>query len=180
MELVRKITSLGLAARKKAGIKVRQPLNTLYVISEKLNLNKELLNLAEEEINVKKIEVKSKGFRLNKQNLLELTEDDLKVILDTEITFELRSIGWVREIIRTIQEARKDANYKYDQKVRCFWFTEDKDLKEAILRNLEFIKTKTILKEIKESRHDPKFSYDIERELEIESGRKIWIGLVKG
>ncbi len=170
MELIRKIVSLGLAARKDAGIKVRQPLANLtvrqFLISKSEFLN-ELTDLIKDEVNVKKV-IFEKG-----------DKEELSVVLDTEITPALRAEGWVREFIRIIQDARKDAGYEYDQKVRAYWFTEDKSLAEAIKREENFIKQKTVLKELNESRHDPKFAYDIEKEQELEPGRKIWLGLKK-
>ncbi len=166
MELVRKIVSLGLAARKDAGIKVRQPLARLEVRSEKLKVSHELLDLIKEEANVKEVVFEKRG-------------KELSVVLDTEISPALREKGWVREFIRMIQDARKDAGYDFDQKVSVHWFAEDKSLAEAIKREEEFIKQKTVLKELKESRHDPKFAYDVEKEQELEPGRKVWLGLTK-
>ncbi|MEK7579821.1 MAG: class I tRNA ligase family protein [Patescibacteria group bacterium] len=165
MELVRKIASLGLAARKEAGVKVRQPLAKLEFRTQNIEFSKELLDLIKEEVNVKEVKFEKGGKE--------------EVILDTKITPALRQEGWVREFIRMIQDARKDAGYEYDQKVRTFWFSEDRELKEAILRENDFIKQKTVLKELNESRHNSKFAYDVEKEEEIESGRKIWLGLIK-
>ena len=182
MEVVRKIVSLGLAARKNVVIKVRQPLASLKVSSfnsdsatsrkrlggtfdEQFQVSNELTDLIKEEVNVKKI-IFEKG-------------DKEEVALDTEITPALRAEGWVREFVRMIQDARRDAGYEYDQKIRAFWFTEEKSLAESIKREEGFIKQKTVLKELRESRHDPKFTYDVEKEQEIEPGRKVWLGLIK-
>ncbi|TSC90309.1 MAG: isoleucyl-tRNA synthetase [Parcubacteria group bacterium Gr01-1014_2] len=180
MELVRGITSLGLAARKNAGIKVRQPLANLKVRNFQFsisptppkqlrlrrpgNFQKELTDLIKEEVNVKKV-------------VFEKGEGDISVVLDTEISPALREEGWAREFIRMIQDARRDAGYEYDQKVSAHWFTEEKALAETIKREEEFIKKKTVLKELRQSRHDPKFVYDLEKEQELEPGRKIWLGL---
>ncbi len=170
MEFVRKIVSLGLAARKEKNIKVRQPLASLKVSSFKFQVSEELINLIKEEVNVKDVEFKS----------LNISEkEELVVDLDTEITPVLRHEGWVREFIRMIQDARRDAGYKFDQKVDAFWFSEDETLKEAIRREAEFIKQKTVLKDFSESSHDSKSKYDIEKENDIEPGRKIWLGLTR-
>ncbi|MEK7537084.1 MAG: class I tRNA ligase family protein [Patescibacteria group bacterium] len=173
MELVREIVSLGLAARKDAGIKVRQPLASLEVSKfQSFKVSEELLNLIKEEVNVKDIEFKSLKFK-------ETDKEELSVVLDTEISPALRAGGWVREFIRIIQDARKDVGYEYDQKVRAYWFTEDKSLAEAIKREEKFIVQKTVLKELRQSNHDPKFAYDVEKVWELEPGRKIWLGLKK-
>jgi len=178
MNLARKIVSLGLAARKDAGIKVRQPLAKLEVSAFKsLKISEELLSLIKEEVNVKNV-VLEKG-----------DKEELSVVLDSEITPALRAESWIREFIRIIQGARRDAGYDYNEKVNAFWFSEDKFLSEAVKREAEFIKQKTGLKELGEFRytphlrasegHGPKFVYDIEKEQELESGRKIWLGLKK-
>jgi isoleucyl-tRNA synthetase len=167
MELTRKIVSLGLAARKESGIKVRQPLakltfrNFQFPIS---NFQKKLEDLIKEEVNVKEVKFEK--------------SDKEEVILDTEITPSLRAEGWVREFARMIQDARRDAGYEYDQKINAFWFSDNKSLADAIKREEAFIKQKTVLKELRESRHDPS-AYDVEKEQELESGRKVWLGLKK-
>jgi len=167
MELTRKIVSLGLAARKDNKIRVRQPLASLKVRSkESLKIGKESLNLIKEEVNVKEV-------------IFEKSKEELSAILDTEISPALREKGWVREFIRMIQDARRDAGYEYDQRVRAYWFTEEKALAETIKREEEFIKKKTVLKELRESRHDLKFAYDVEKEQELEPGGKVWLGLKK-
>ena len=78
-----------------------------------------------------------------------------------------------------VQDARKDAGYDYDQKVDAFWSTGDGFLKDAILRETESIRQKTVLRDLRESRHNPDIIYDVEREAELEPGQKIWLGLKK-
>jgi len=91
MEQVRKIVTLGLEARQKAGLKVRQPLARLEV--KNLALGKEYLELIRDEINVKEI--------LENKNL------ETEVLLDVEITPELKDEGNYRELVRSIQDLRK-------------------------------------------------------------------------
>lgn len=169
MELARRIASLGLAARKEKNIKVRQPLNKLGIRTtnnEQLTTDNELLDLVKEEVNVKEI-------------VFEKGEGDISVFLDSEITPALRAEGLVREFVRMIQDARKDAGYDFDQRVEAFWSTEDKFLKDAVLREAGFIKQKTVLKDLRESGHNPDIVYDVEMESELEPGQKIWLGLKK-
>ena len=168
MDLVRKIVSLGLAERKKGNIKVRQPLASLKIKYQILNIkiNEELLDLIKEEVNVKEV-------------VFEKGNEELLISLDVEITPALRAEGWVREFVRMIQDARRGAGYNYNDLVRAYWFSEDKPLVEAIRREEKFIAQKTVLKNLKELRHDSKLVYDIERKQELEPGRKIWLGLKK-
>jgi len=55
MKETRQIVSIGLEARAKAGIKVRQPLQAIKVKSQKLKASKEYFDLIMDEINVKEI-----------------------------------------------------------------------------------------------------------------------------
>ncbi|OGI57115.1 hypothetical protein A3B85_03225 [Candidatus Nomurabacteria bacterium RIFCSPHIGHO2_02_FULL_37_13] len=91
MSEVRKIVSLGFEARQKAKIQVRQPLVKLEV--KNFDLSQEYIELIKEELNVKEI----------KQNK-NLNND---VILDVNITPELKQEGSYRELLRAIQNMRK-------------------------------------------------------------------------
>jgi len=91
MEQARKIVTLGLEARQKAGIKVRQPLAKLEV--KNFSLEKEFIELIKDEINVR-------GIKENK-NL------EGEVALDVEITPELKQEGDYRELVRVLQDMRK-------------------------------------------------------------------------
>jgi isoleucyl-tRNA synthetase len=97
METTRNIVSLGLEARAKGGLKVRQPLKKITLpLSEKstflIPVGKEFLSLIMERVNVKDVV------------FADISE---KVALDTEITPALREEGMLREFIRNVQELRK-------------------------------------------------------------------------
>ena len=95
MKTVREVVSAALEARASVGIKVRQPLQTLTVSSDLLSVvDDELIQLIKDEINVKEVVVARIGS---------------DVALDTVITDALREEGEVREIIRSVQSARKEA-----------------------------------------------------------------------
>ena len=95
MNETRKISSLGLEARSKAGIKVRQPLHELKVKSGKLKDENDYIEIIKDEVNVKNISFDETS--------------DMDVVLDTNITAELKEEGELRDLIRTIQGARKSA-----------------------------------------------------------------------
>jgi isoleucyl-tRNA synthetase len=97
MAEVRQVVRLALEAREKAGIKVRQPLQALRLKTDnhQLENNPDLLELIKEEVNVKSVQFDSS-----------LEEE---VDLDTEVTPELQAEGDVRELVRTIQDLRKQA-----------------------------------------------------------------------
>jgi isoleucyl-tRNA synthetase len=91
METVRKIVTLGLEARQKAGLKVRQPLASLEV--KDCNLGGEYIELIKDELNVKEVK--------ENKNL------EVEVLLDMNITGELKQEGDYREFVRAIQDMRK-------------------------------------------------------------------------
>ena len=98
METVRNIVTLGLEARQKAGIKVRQPLGRLEVIAEKLA--DEYIEIIKDELNIKKIDY-----------LIKVKLGINKINLDTKITPALKQEGDCREFIRAIQGLRKDMGF---------------------------------------------------------------------
>jgi isoleucyl-tRNA synthetase len=97
MEEVRRVVSLALEKRAAANIKVRQPLGELKVKNAKLKGKPELTKLIEEEVNVKSVIIDS--------NISEEVE------LNTEITDKLKEEGIVRELLRAIQDLRKQNGF---------------------------------------------------------------------
>jgi isoleucyl-tRNA synthetase len=94
MEEARALVTAALEARDKAGIKVRQPLGTLFVpVASKLP--QALLDVIAEEVNVKAVQRRGEA-----------------VELDTTMTEELREEGFVRDTIRAIQAFRKESGLK--------------------------------------------------------------------
>lgn len=95
MEAVRAAVTLGLEARSKAGIKVRQPLRALTLKDTTLSGRDELLALVKAEVNVKAI----------------LFDPRIEgaAVLDTVLTDELKEEGMFRDFARLVQDLRKKA-----------------------------------------------------------------------
>ncbi len=98
MTEVRSIVSRALEMRATANIKVRQPLASLRILNAQLQQtekSQELLQLIRDEINVKEV----------------LFDESIEssVMLDIEVTPQLKREGQVRELVRAIQELRKKA-----------------------------------------------------------------------
>ena len=91
MQKLRALVTLGLEARQKAGLKVRQPLKELRVKNYELPIEYE--EIAKDELNVK--------------NILKDDSIENEVMLDTHITEELRKEGQYRELLRAVQDMRK-------------------------------------------------------------------------
>ncbi|MEK7091796.1 MAG: class I tRNA ligase family protein [Patescibacteria group bacterium] len=93
----RQLSTLGLELRARAGIKVRQPLAKITIQSETLAGQADLLAILAEELNVKTIAFDSK-----------LT---VPAELDLEIGPELKAEGLARDLMRLLQEGRKQAGF---------------------------------------------------------------------
>lgn len=96
MEVIRSIVSIALEQRSKSNIKVRQPLNQLVIKNNDLGM--EYLEIIRDELNVKQV--------IQDKNL----EQD--VWLDTKMTEALLEEGKVRDVIRSIQDMRKEKGLK--------------------------------------------------------------------
>jgi len=127
MKLVRKIVTLGLEARQKAGIKVRQPLAKLEVKDSKLN-NK-YLKLIKEELNVKEIII-AKNINEN-------------ILLDIQITPELKQEGDYRELVRFLQDMRKKMSLTPSDVVSLVFETNNEGKK--LIEKFETDMKKTVL-----------------------------------
>ena len=105
MAEVRRVVSEALEQRAKAGIKVRQPLASLSFSSDVPSMGSDLFFLIQEEVNVKKVE------KITATN-------SSSVALNTDITPELKAEGTVRELIRAIQQSRKERGLDPHQRIR--------------------------------------------------------------
>lgn len=109
MKLVRDLVTEGLKSRADAKIKVRQPLENVTV-GDKYN---DILSGAESDYFIYVIteELNVKGLKLDGS----LERDS--IVLDTEVTPELKIEGAAREIIRAVQEGRKKAGFNVEDRI---------------------------------------------------------------
>ena len=121
MKEAREIVNLALNERMEKGIKVRQPLTFAKIKKE---IDKRLIDIIKDEINVKEI--------LIDNNISE------EVLLNFELTDELKEEGMAREIIRNIQQMRKDLGYSKNDRilVKCEGGSLSKDIKNLILEEV--------------------------------------------
>lgn len=162
MDEVRAVIAAGLAQRKEKQIKVRQPLRAVKINRAK-KFGAGLEDLIKEELNVKTV-------------LYDAAQQKDSVELDLELNQALLGEGYAREMMRQIQDMRKEAAYKLDQKVFIQWHSDDKELSEAINHWAETIKTETLLREFANGPLDKK-DYDIQKEVDLAPQKKIWIGI---
>jgi len=133
MKKVRDIVTLGLEARDKIKIKVRQPLQTLKINQDISNFGEQMISLIKDEVNVKEIVFDPS---------LESAENNLQVSLSSEITPELLEEGISREIIRLVQSLRKKSNLNPEDKIDLLIET-DVAGKELVQKFIEQIKKPT-------------------------------------
>jgi isoleucyl-tRNA synthetase len=164
MELVRKIVEASHALRSKAGIKVRQPLATVLV-EKKSNLNKDYFSIIAEELNVEKIDIVEK---IEAQDGWELGEVlDFQVALDKNLTPELKDKGVVREMIRTINNLRKTAGLKAQDKPTEVYQTKSDYLLQLVKKYAHELIIGTSAGAWEELTQEPTHQVDLEIEGEV-------------
>ncbi|MDP3948301.1 MAG: isoleucine--tRNA ligase [bacterium] len=120
MVQVRKIAEVAHSKRKEAGIKLRQPLaSILYKLPKELD--DQLEKILAEEINVKKVEYQ-------KSSAVEP-----EVNLDTKITQVLKEEGEARDLIRQIQQLRKEQGLTLSDKIKIIVASWPKAFEKQIL-----------------------------------------------
>lgn len=163
MTVARNIVEIGLALRAEAGIKIRQVLGELAV--QKVLLSPEIKSIIADELNVKLV-VDQPGFGDNWKG----KEDQrFTIMLNTEITEALKKEGMVREIVRTINQMRKEMGLTIQDRVIVVYTTEDQ-----VLQHVFDEYGKDIMKSVLADSLRPGEG----KEVEID-GRKVQIDIVK-
>jgi isoleucyl-tRNA synthetase len=176
MNLIRKIVEAGLAARDAVGIKIRQPL-PYFSIS----------NLFFNEI----YGSNDQGFEQVKKEIepfMGLVKDELNILeirfgadeLGTELTEELKLDGVRRELVRSINNLRKNAGLTIADRVAIFWSIGEADFAAPMAKQVfekfgEEIKKDTLADSI-EHKHDQEAPQT--KEVKI-NGETVWLGIKK-
>lgn len=134
MERARKVCSLGLNIRDENRIKLRQPLSAAFI--EGID-NEQLVELVKEELNVKTVKAfpkkKSKGV-LVKEN------EGYKVGLDINLTPELIQEGLYRDLVRSVQNARKQSGLNVGEKAVMTLTVDSAELAKILEAKIETLK----------------------------------------
>ena len=77
------------------------------------------------------------------ENLSMVEEGDICVAVDTELTEELIREGQARELVRKIQNLRKDLDFDVDDRIEVYYKAE-KELLKAISDFADYVKTETL------------------------------------
>ena len=124
METVRDYVNQGLSLRAKAGLKVRQPLASVTVPAMGEHVDFE--PILTDELNVKAVK----------------TGED--VVIDEKLTPQLKREGLMREVIRHIQAARKQAGLNVDDRITVNLTTDDDELRTSIKEHATTIAHETL------------------------------------
>jgi isoleucyl-tRNA synthetase len=124
MELVRDYVNQGLSIRAKERQKVRQPLASVTVPTFGTTID--FKDILKDELNVKDV------------------FDGGEVSLDLYVTPELEREGLMREVVRFIQNARKDAGLNIDDRIKLSLSNNDERLTSAIDEHRDEIASETL------------------------------------
>lgn len=106
---VRRLVSVALQKRADAGINVRQPLPGFTVTMPSGSFSREYLDIVKDEVNVI-------GYTVNERNEV----DQIDIDLDFKITPELIRMGTIREIIRRVNDLRKQSGLTIEDRIELF------------------------------------------------------------
>jgi isoleucyl-tRNA synthetase len=168
MAELRDLINQGLSQRAAAGIKVRQPLARVQLTPKRRfqsNYEAAFLDIAKEELNVKQALAGSS---------IEADNDMARIQLDTDITPELKQEGLAREVVRLVQNTRKQAGLNVDDRIVLVLETADAELRSAIDKHGPMIQAETLAKTL--STQTDEASY--RQELQVE-GKPLVVAVAK-
>ena len=169
MNALRTAVNDGLSKRASEGIKVRQPLASVKLINTisqdtPAEVAQFLIDIAKDELNVKSVEIVTDS---------ESESAQPSVVYDLTITPELKREGLMREIIRHVQSARKQAGLQIDDRIILSISSDDSEISQAVDAFADVIKSETLAVELN-SAADESEKYDAKIE-----GKLVEISLKK-
>jgi isoleucyl-tRNA synthetase len=146
--LVRKVLSVGLAARNSARIKVRQPLSRAIVAADPAATRwlREFEDDLRDELNVEAVEL-TPAVNAADDRFVSASEDGVVVALDPTLTAELRRKGVVRQLVHQVQMLRKSAGLRVEDRIRLFVATDD-DIRAAVEEHRDYVVEETLTAEL--------------------------------
>ena len=144
MNALRTAVNDGLSKRASEGIKVRQPLASAKLINTisqdtPAEVAQFLIDIAKDELNVKSVEIVTDS---------ESESAQPSVVYDLTITPELKREGLMREIVRHVQSARKQAGLQIDDRIVLSISSDDSEISQAIDAFADVIKSETLAVEL--------------------------------
>ncbi|MFC1846736.1 class I tRNA ligase family protein, partial [Chloroflexota bacterium] len=151
-KLAIKISSLGRAARSKAGIKVRQPLALALVSLASSGEEQSLARIKAQvidELNVKNIEVVDSEDELQKEGYKASLEAGYGVAIATDISDQLAAEGLARDIVHRLQTMRRNAGFEISDYITICYEGGDY-VKRVMADYTDYIKKETLSRELAE------------------------------
>ena len=144
MNALRTAVNDGLSKRASEGIKVRQPLASVKLINTisqdtPAEVEQFLIDIAKDELNVKSVEIVTDS---------ESESAQPSVVYDLTITPELKREGLMREIVRHVQSARKQAGLQIDDRIVLSISSDDSEISQAVDVFADVIKSETLAVEL--------------------------------
>ena len=144
MNALRTAVNDGLSKRASEGIKVRQPLASVKLVNTisqdtPAEVAQFLIDIAKDELNVKSVEIVTDS---------ESESAQPSVVYDLTITPELKREGLMREIVRHVQSARKQAGLQIDDRIILNISSDDSEIYQAIDAFADVIKSETLAVEL--------------------------------
>jgi isoleucyl-tRNA synthetase len=102
-------------------------------------------------------------------------DGQVAVSLDTKITEDLYSTGLARELVRKIQDARKQAGYKVDDRILVYLDTKNIKITDIVKLNISYIMAETLALEIV---FDKKSDTDYNETVSLDNN-ELWFGICK-
>ena len=169
MNALRTAVNDGLSKRASEGIKVRQPLASAKLINTisqdtPAEVAQFLIDIAKDELNVKSVEIVTDS---------ESESVQPSVVYDLTITPELKREGLMREIVRHVQSARKQAGLQIDDRIVLSISSDDSEISQAVDAFADVIKSETLAVKLN-SAVDESEKYDVKIE-----GKLVEISLKK-
>ena len=169
MNALRTAVNDGLSKRASEGIKVRQPLASVKLVNTisqdtPAEVAQFLIDIAKDELNVKSVEIVADS---------ESESAQPSVVYDLTITPELKREGLMREIVRHVQSARKQADLQIDDRIVLSISSDDSEISQAVDTFADVIKAETLAVELN-SAVDESEKYDAKIE-----GKLVEISLKK-
>ena len=144
MNALRTAVNDGLSKRASEGIKVRQPLASVKLVNTisqdaPAEVAQFLIDIAKDELNVKSVKIVTDS---------ESESAQPSAVYDLTITPELKREGLMREIVRHVQSARKQAGLQIDDRIVLSISSDDSEISQAVDAFADVIKAETLAVEL--------------------------------
>jgi len=138
MRVVREAASVGSAVRKSENVPVRQPIPQVgIIVADNRDISSDLLDVLRNELNAKS----SVMGKISGGDVKTATgATGTTVVMNLELTNDLKLEGEIRKLERAIQEKRKELGMKVGEMARLTYFADD-SATEAAFKGVDIKKT---------------------------------------